>query len=55
LEAAWSLRDGEYGVRKGVLPRAGELCRDSCERRGDGVRLFAYSGRVLGRRSGEVF
>jgi hypothetical protein len=38
-----------------VLPSAGESCVEPCERRGDGVRLCVYSGRVLGRRSGEVF
>lgn len=54
-EDPWSFNGGEYGARKELLPRAGELCKEPCERRGDGVRLLAYSGRVLGIKSGEPF
>lgn len=46
---------GDNGVRNEVLPKAGEFCADPCERSGDGVRLCAYSGSVLGRRSGDPF
>ena len=49
------MRGGEYGVKKELLPRAGEVWRESWERSGDGVRLLGYSGRVLGRGSGEPF
>ncbi len=42
---------GEYGVRYAVLPRDG----DSCDNKGDGVRLVVYSGTVLGSTSGEPF
>lgn len=54
-EGPLSLRAGEYVERNELLPSAGELCREPCDRSGDGVRVFVYSGRVLGSKSGETF
>lgn len=46
---------GDIGERKELFPNAGEFWDELCERSGDGIRLFVYSGSVLGSRSGEAF